>query len=374
VQVAAIHGLRLLRVTLDDPPAGAPLAQKALQVLVRFYDDQKPGLELAQAHVPAAMAELVRRSAAAGAPWRARLLADLQDPQRSACIRQSCAQALGEMVAVSDEATLKVMRKAHGSLHEQQTRRFLAVSLGQIGGEPNRQFLGQELTGGRKQDKAWIALALGIHSARGRVQRPGAEPDQALGELLLRELNQARNPEMIGALCLALGLAGCEDAAPRILDVVREQAHDDEVCGTASVALGLLGHKAATAAIQSLVEQSVTRPDRLRQTAVALGLLGDKTAATTLTRLLTERTSLAAQSALAAAVGAIGDQRSIEPLGQLLGDETQQPLARAFAAVALGLIADRQDFAWNTPIARGLNYRLATETLSNGANGILDIL
>ena len=49
-------------------------------------------------------------------------------------------------------------------------------------------------------------------------------------------------------------------------------------------------------------------------------------------------------------------------------------LLRAFAIVSLGLIADDKELPWNTAIAMGINYQALTETMSNGASGVLDIL
>ena len=50
--------------------------------------------------------------------------------------------------------------------------------------------------------------------------------------------------------------------------------------------------------------------------------------------------------------------------------------ARGFAAVALGIVADKEPVPWNTKIAVDLNYRAATQTLTDaaGGTGILDIL
>ena len=46
----------------------------------------------------------------------------------------------------------------------------------------------------------------------------------------------------------------------------------------------------------------------------------------------------------------------------------------AFAAVALGGVADKELLPWNSKIAVGMNYRASVETLTNQQSGILDIL
>ena len=49
-------------------------------------------------------------------------------------------------------------------------------------------------------------------------------------------------------------------------------------------------------------------------------------------------------------------------------------LSRAFAAVALGGVADKEMLPWNSKIGVNMNYRAAVETLTNSRTGILDIL
>ena len=86
---------------------------------------------------------------------------------------------------------------------------------------------------------------------------------------------------------------------------------------------------------------------------------------------------LAAGSAVAsAALGMIGDQRSIDPLVEMLENEDITERAPGFAAVALGIVADKELLPWNSKIALDLNYRAATPTLTNqtSGTGILDIL
>src|SRR5690606_38474373 len=79
-------------------------------------------------------------------------------------------------------------------------------------------------------------------------------------------------------------------------------------------------------------------------------------------------------AAVASALGFIGDRRTVKPLIDMLFDEQLGALSRAFAAVALGGVADKELLPWNTKIARNINYRAAVETLTNSQTGILDIL
>ena len=91
--------------------------------------------------------------------------------------------------------------------------------------------------------------------------------------------------------------------------------------------------------------------------------------------MLENAKGLSSQAALASALGAIGDSRSIEPLIEMLADKQKTDTARGFAAVALGIVCDKESLPWNSKISCGINYRANTTTLAGeGGTGILDIL
>ncbi len=79
-------------------------------------------------------------------------------------------------------------------------------------------------------------------------------------------------------------------------------------------------------------------------------------------------------AAIASALGLIGDRSTIDPLIDMLQDESLTAITRAFAAVALGGVADKELLPWNSKIGSNSNYRAAVETLTNQSSGILDIL
>jgi hypothetical protein len=58
----------------------------------------------------------------------------------------------------------------------------------------------------------------------------------------------------------------------------------------------------------------------------------------------------------------------------MLGNQDLRDLPRAFAAVALGLVGDKEELPWNSKIAVDNNYRANVETLTGAGAGILDIL
>jgi HEAT repeat protein len=207
------------------------------------------------------------------------------------------------------------------------------------------------------------------------LQEAGAT-DPAL-ETIRRALGDAlddeRSTERLGAYALAAGLAQVGESAPRLMRLLDKEL-PDELRGQVALGLALLGHEPAVEPLRAIVSGSTSRPVLLRQAAIALAILGDKDVATQLAVMLREARSLATQGAISAALGFIGDRRSVAPLLQLLGDRSSTDGARAFAAAALGGVADRSLLPWNAEIGIGLNYRAAPATLTDplSGSGILD--
>jgi len=81
------------------------------------------------------------------------------------------------------------------------------------------------------------------------------------------------------------------------------------------------------------------------------------------------------EAAISFLLGFIGDYRSIDPLVEMLRSKTLTASARGFAAVALGMVADKETLLWNSKISTDIDYRANTTTLTSPeATGILDIL
>ena len=91
--------------------------------------------------------------------------------------------------------------------------------------------------------------------------------------------------------------------------------------------------------------------------------------------MLEDAKTLTTQAAIASALGFIGDKRSVDPLVEMLKDSSKTGAARGFAAVALGIVAEREPLPWNAKYSVDTNYRANTTTLTGqNATGLLDIL
>jgi HEAT repeat protein len=378
LRVAAVSGLGLLGL---DParPKDKRLLWATLGELWRFYDaDFGRGGELVQAHAPAAVARLLGRGNGPDhAAAKTKLMAELEQGRRSPNVLRAAALALGDLalpeaVAPEDAAVVRQLLRCWQGSGDQMARRFAVIALGRIGGASCQQALLKVYGGALKAtERPWLALALGVCAFRAR--QDGAV-DEALVRPLLYDFTTQQNKDLQAALAVALGLAGCRDAADPMAELLTRSEGDEHLAGYLCVGLALLEHRAAVSQLSAIAQRSLRRPFLLMQACVALGRLGDKTAVPLLLARMREGDNAAGLAALAQAVGAIGDRHSIEPLQRLAADRTQPALVRAFVAAAMGAIGDKDELPWNACLAADVNYAAAVETLTDGCLGVLDIL
>ncbi|MBK8980348.1 MAG: HEAT repeat domain-containing protein [Planctomycetes bacterium] len=388
LHVAAIGAIGLLRPELAGGEAGARVRRDALAALDAFYAaDLGVGRQLVQAHVPPAMAALLR-----GEPDRnvvdscvRRLVAELEDRgderRRARELAQSAVLALGDLARPNEEGAADawisdLLCATFESARDQQTRYFALMALGTIGGSRNRDLLIGVLESGQKAlERTWAALALGTLEFVRRNATPNPDADPTSIAALRRQLAEVRNPDALGAIAVGLGLCGARDAADDLRTLLEDHRSQDELAGYLCIGLALMDDRAAIEPLRRIVASSARRPQLLLQAAIALGRLGDKSAATLLTDAMRgSAQNIAVMSSLAFAIGSIGDRRSIDALVGLMRDDAVPDLSRAFAVVALGGVADKEPEPWNAKIGRLVNYRAAVETLTNQVSGVLDIL
>jgi HEAT repeat protein len=395
VAVACLSAIGLVPLSADDAggAGGIGASGRARQIDWLLELGRRGDLDdRVRAHLPTAVARLLvdtppawtleRRVAQA---W----IEDLSDRSETPrVVQQSSVLALGRLGDPGDTPTDRAVHAAlvHASLTSRnvEVRRFALIALAQVGaraGESEseravfteiREHLTQRLRKGHGGERAWAALALGVLGRDG-VQAD-ARTENEIDALLLDALERARAPRDVGACAIACGIRG-QDGASTALLAKLDEVRDDEARGYVTLALGMTGAVEALEPIQDLVRASKYRPALLRQAAISLGLLGDKDIVPELIEMLERASSLSAQASIAHGLGAVGDARSIDPLIEMLGDPDVTPRARAFAAVALGIVSDKESEPWNAKLSIGVNYRANTTTLTDGRGaGILEIL
>jgi HEAT repeat protein len=375
------------------PPERSRSAQ--LDYLLAFLQNEDQHY-LVRAHCPCALARLL-----SGLPdeqykaYRERIASDLierLDPKKKEeeQLVQSAVLALGMIGTNDDRNPLdKRIRESVASaikdVSDQQSRNFSLIALAKLGGtfaskgtdaeggiEDVTRILVTQLTEGKSGVRPWAGLACGV-LGRKLAEANSSTPRISTLQAAVRTcLQDEKDPERIAALAISAGIMGDIEAAKLLMGHLAKQQGDAQ--GYVAIGLGLMNARDAIGPIEKLVEGSKYKPETLKQSAIALGLLGDKEVVPMLVGLLQEAKALASQASIASALGFIGDRRSIEPLVGMLQNDELTGAARGFAAVALGIIADKELLPWNSKVGLDLNYRASTETLTNQASGILDIL
>ena len=312
--------------------------------------------------------------------------------------QQSCIVALGKMGDCDEDETDKAIRKSlmevKDSISDQQSRFFALIALAQVAGRPGtgeganaiggvttknkganvREFLMEQLARAKQDNhRAWAALSLAVmeRSLSDHSHPVSTEVQSALRQ----ELDKSKTPIAVAGLSIALGMLH-DSLSSSVMIGKLERTSEDEARGYVAVGLGLLNEKSAIAPITEIVKKSKYKGDLLKSAAIGLGLLGDKEIVPQLVDMLASAEALSSQAAISSALGFIGDARSVTPLIALLDDKTKTERARGFAAVALGIVADKEILPWNAKISVDINSRANSSTLTSPGTGtgILDIL
>ncbi len=366
-----------------------------IEYLLAFLQNEEQNY-LVRAHCPTALARLLP-----GLPpelhmqYRERIANDLLErigskKKEQAEVIQSSVLALG-LIGTNDGADPldKKVREAlvavPKDVSDQQARNYAMIALAKIGGtlgakDPEggikvvTEALLAQLGEGKSSVKPWAGIACGVMAdmlSKGTVQSKIGTLQMAVRSALEDE----KDPSKLGAFAISCGIMSDVEAKPTLLKRL-DSEKEETARGYVAIGLGLMNAREAVEKINKIVDESKYRPDLLKQAAIALGLLGDKELVPKLVTLLTESKGLATQASLSSALGFIGDQRSIEPLVLMLQNDSLTEQARGFAAVALGIVADKEQLPWNSKIGLDLNYRASTQTLTDqsAGTGILDIL
>jgi HEAT repeat protein len=399
VKVAALVALGLVKLDIDhsespDSKASPTSSRQGLvKFLHKFFLDQTHPF-LVRAHAPTAMARLLD-----GAPPDLResvaksLVEALGEHSKETNeVQQSCVLALGQIGTTEktklDAEIRDTLKRIGEKGKDDQARNFAMISVAQVGGRFSsaegvdegikdcRNYLLTNMTKGKANVRAWAGLAVGVmERAILDNSKSGQTPSASSKESLRGALKDCADPEQLGAFAIGSGI--CKDAEAReILLEKMKKVGTDQAKGYIAVGLGLMDAREAIKGIQEIVRESKYKPDLLKQAAIGLGLLGDKELVPDLVKMLQEAKAFQTQAAISSALGFIGDSRSIDPLVEMLKNGQITASARGFAAVALGIVADKEPLPWNSKISTNINYRANTTTLTDSSQGtgILDIL
>ena len=379
-------------VVAQQNPGDSRVGQ--LQFLLDFLQNDDNN-HLVRAHCPTALARLVDGLPAEHyTSWRSRIVEDLTERMSKRSkekneVVQSSILALGVLGTNvdGDKGIREAIAGVPKDVSDQQARNFSMIAMAKAGGNvvPGEsseegikdagKFLLDQLSKGKSTIKPWAGLGIGVMSRKLQDAQVSSPTVTTMSEALRSTLEEEGDKSKLAAYAIACGIMADAESSPILLDHL-DKTQDNEARGYLAVALGLMNEREAIEPIQEIIAKSKYRPELLKQAAISLGLLGDKALVDTLIEMLAQSKGLATQAAISSALGFIGDQRSIEPLVEMLQNKKLTDRARGFAAVALGIVADKEPLPWNAKIALDLNYRASTQTLvdSTSGTGILDIL
>ncbi len=414
--VACLTAIGITPLPIDEAAMASPVDTKKgfprpTEIKNRFDQlmwvmsqfDNEQGLDfLVRAHVPITAARLLADLPAGPSADNLRglvarrLMQDVTKLSKAKQeIQQSCVIALGQIGDCDDQDLDKEIRAALMAAREElasnlMAKNFAAIALAQAASRPGsganpmagldpkakenvRKYFQETFSKAKSVYRPWVALAVGVLE-RG-VQDNKYTSSVEMAAMVREALREAKQPSEVGAFAIALGIM--KDVGGK--EVLRDKLNnisDDDARGFNAVALGLIDDRESIELIQGVIKKSKYRPNLLKSAAIGLGILGDKSVVEELVTMLDSATGMASQAAISSALGFIGDSRSIDPLIAMLKDKQKTDNARGFAAVALGIVADKEELPWNTKISVNINYRANTSTLTapDTGTGILDIL
>ncbi|MCA9319177.1 MAG: HEAT repeat domain-containing protein, partial [Planctomycetes bacterium] len=259
--------------------------------------------------------------------------------------RRSAAILAGYVIPASDQKAMRQFIRTVADESDQHAQNFGIISIGRLGGDDAVKWLVHALEKERhRETRAFAALALGI--AKNTDSAP------ALREAVATEKDET----LRGAAAVALGILGDRDSAETILKVLKEE-RNPELRADLVTALGMLEFEGATEFVRELLGEARNR--RLVQACgLFLAVVNDSSSIDLMLRVMRHSGSIQVKGGMATAIGRMADRRSIEELVKLVKDGSETDQTRAFALVALGLIADQADVSAFARISIDSNYAL----------------
>ena len=358
--------------------------EEIVTFLLGCMDDRSLNIYV-RAQAPIALGRLNREkpgSPAARQVLGTKILPLFNDDKADNDLRRSLAICIGMLTSLDEDqagGAIDALMNAVAKGNDDQTRHFSIMALAEIGARDEdptkheaihtklREFFLRELTQPKRiTHQPFGALGLAVY-ARNPKLAPEVKP--LAQAKILEAFNQTSNPSYQGAMAIGVGLLdyrlGGDD-----LWIKFEDSKDQALKGYIAVSLGLMRATPKAESFRSLITTKGLDPKYRLQLARALGLMGDTHAVQTLVDYLQAAETQSESASAAQALGLIGDRSAVEPLLAILRNKSKQPQARGFAAVALGIIAEKTQLPWNSVFSVDANYRAKVPALSE----ILDIL
>jgi len=253
----------------------------------------------------------------------------LDDAQERVALQRAAAVALGRAAGVSDAPAVTTLFQAIRTGRDPLVHHFAAISLGGLADAPLCGALRKHFSTCDDEDRPFAALALGI----------AADTDAA--PLLRKALETEKNDSLRGAYAIALGLLA-DQGARTVLEAQVKDRGRIWAQGYGGLAIGMARIEASAPVLRKELE--ATRDPRLRANlAVGLGLLHDPRAREWFIATLKGDGTIYERGGAAMALGLLRINEAVPLLVAVWRDAREQDLVRAYAIVALGILADPSD-------------------------------
>ena len=270
--------------------------------------------------------------------------------ERDPGLRRSAAVALGRIATPDDTAAIEGLLSALADDKDEMVRHFAAMSLGGMKDPAISERVAKLFADSRKSARPFLALSMAV------AEYAPAAP------LLRAALAKETDESVKSSYCIALALLRDRASAPLMEAAVKDRGLI-WLQGYAALALGMLGSADSVPLLHARLEAE-TDPRLRSNLAVALGLLHDPAAKTWLVKTLKSDGSVFERGGAAMAMGVLRMNEAVPDLAGIYDDKKEQDLVRAFAVVALGLIADPSPVPKLARFSIDNNYSLSVDPLN----------
>jgi HEAT repeat protein len=269
--------------------------------------------------------------------------------ESDAMLRRSAAIAVGRIATEQDEASVDALFSAMTEDNDPVTRHFASISLAQLDQGKIRARLRARFPKSDLLDRPFVALALGICK------------DTASAEQLRKALEKSKDESQSSALCLALALMGDTESIPMLTANVESKSRP-WLQSYSAIGLGLLGSRESIPLLAKRLDDS--NESRIRMNlGVALGLLKAPEAAQYFRDTLKGDGSLYERSSAAMSLAVLRINAAMPELVDVYRNPKEKDMVRAFAVVALGVLADPAPIPKLARIAIDHNYSISVDPL-----------
>lgn len=269
--------------------------------------------------------------------------------ESDAMLRRSAAIAVGRIATEQDQESVDALFSALTDDKDPVTRHFASIALAQLDKGKVRARLRARFPRSDLMDRPFVALALGICR------------DRTSAEMLRKAVESSNDESERSALCLALALMGDKEAVP-LLTANVERRGRPWLQSYSAIGLGLLDSQESIPLLSKKLDDS--NESRIRMNlGVALGLLKAPEAEKYFRTTLKGDGSIYERSSAAMSLAVLRVNAAMPDMVDLYRDPKEKDMVRAFAIVALGVLAEPAKVPKLARIAIDHNYSISVDPL-----------